>query len=75
MKYDRIREIEEGYSKLQHEITSAKSEVSRLENFGTGLRDRDDKIKECAGSIKVIQRYMEKLAKECDYLGKVKEKS
>ena len=56
MKYDRIREIEEGYSKLQHEITSAKSEVSRLENFGTGLRDRDDKIKECAGSIKVIQR-------------------
>ena len=35
----------------------------------------DDKIKECANSIKMIQRYMDKLATECEYLSKVKDKS
>ena len=75
VKYDKIRGIEEGYTKLQSEITSTKSEVTRLEKFASGVRGHDDKIKECASSIKVIQRYMDKLLKEVDYLGKVKDKS
>ena len=75
VKYDKIKTIEEGYSKLQTEITNIKLEVARLEKFGTGVRDHDDKIKECANSIKMIQRYMDKLATECEYLSKVKDKS
>ena len=75
VKYDKIEELRQGYTRLQGEITSTKSEVARLEKFGTGVRDHDDKIKECASSIKVIQRYMDKLLKEIDYLGKVKDKS
>jgi len=75
VKYDKIRGIEEGYTKLQSEITSTKSEMTRLEKFASGVRGHDDKIKECASSIKVIQRYMDKLLKEVDYLGKVKDKS
>ena len=75
VKYDKIKTIEEGYSKLQTEITNIKLEVARLEKFGIGVRDHDDKIKECANSIKVIQRYMDKLATECEYLSKVKDKS
>ena len=74
-KYDKIKSIEKGYSKLQRQIDNTKSEVDRLESFGSEVRKRDDKIKECASSIRVLEQYMNKLAKECDYLGKVKEKS
>ena len=74
-KYTKIKSIEKGYSKLQRQINNTKSEVDRLESFGSEVRERDDKIKECASSIRVLEQYMNKLAKECDYLGKVKDKS
>jgi len=74
-KYDRIKELQEGYTKLQGEISITQSEVDRLKKFGDGIQDHESKIKECASSVRVIERYMDKLLKEVDYLGKVKDKS
>jgi DNA repair exonuclease SbcCD ATPase subunit len=75
VKYDKIEDLSEGYTKLQGELTTTELEVDRLQKFGFEVRDKDDKMKECASSIKVMQRYMDKLLKEIDYLAKVEDKS
>ena len=74
-KYDKIKKAENGYEEIQVEISNAKSDIGLLENFSDEIGNKDDKIRECASSIKAIEQYVKKLEKECDYLAKVKDKS